>query len=151
MAKLRFTFPDGRYVLADLFDKEEPEICEQIDKLVENGPVKLACYHTVSTGGFFQGMPRPPKEPVSSGSQVRGIGHSGKIIYDLEPGEICWPGWNFWFSYMPNTEPVPIGGPVIAKVIPEHMDTYVEECNKVWENSYRNHVLDIIVVQKEEA
>ena len=149
MSKLRFTFADGTYALGSVLEKEEPECSAKVYELLENGPVRLACYNTVSTGGFFAGFPRPPKEPVLAGTQVDGIGNHNKKIYDLEPGEICWTGWNFWFSYMPNTEPVGIGGPVTVVIDPEYMDAYVNGCNKIWENQYREHVLPVVVVEKE--
>ena len=150
MGKLRFTFADGSYVIGSVLEKEEPECSAKIYELVANGPVRLACYNTVSTGGFIAGFPRPPKEPVLAGTQVDGIGNHNKIIYDLIPGEICLTGWNFWFSYLPKTEPVGIGGPVTVIIDPEYMDTYIAACNKIWENQYSEHVLPVIVVEKED-
>lgn len=149
MSKLKFTFPDGTFALGTVLEQEEPECSAKVYELLANGPVRLACYHTVSTGGFFAGFPRPPKEPVAAGTQVDGIGRHNKKIYDLGPDEICWTGWNFWFSYMPNTEPVGIGGPTVVKIDPDSMESYLKGCNTVWDDQYTAHVLPVIIVEKE--
>lgn len=150
MSRIKFTFPNAYTAFATMQEEQEPECCAMIWDKLKQGPLRIACYHTVSTGGFYAGFLRPPAEPVSSGTQVDAIGHNNKMIYDLERGDISWTGWSFWFAYSDCTEPVGIGGPVAAKIDEDYIAGFIDASNDVWLHQYTYHKLPVIVVEREE-
>ena len=149
MKKIKVTFPNGFTATATLKEKEEPEVTARVWEQIEK-PLKLAGYHTVSTGGFFTGMPRPPKHMVESGSQLNPIGNVITLISDIEMGGISWGGWAYWFTYAPCTEIVSVGGPVIAQVDPEYMEGYTKACQDVWHHEYYFHKLPVMTIERGE-
>lgn len=151
MTKMSIKFPNGFVAKATVFDKEEPEMVAQMWSVFGNGPLDFYTYHTWSTGNTFNAYPRAPREPVDTGNQVDFVGRVNKLITELECGTFTFTGWNFSINYGRSTEPVPVGGPVVAKVDPEYMDGFIEACNDVFLHDYIYHKICILTITREEA
>lgn len=150
MSTIKITFPNGFTANAKLREKEEPECVAAALEFLKDGPCKCVNYHTVSTGDLFGVFPRPPRHPVPAGSQVNYVGSESKMIYDLLPGDISWQGFNFVFNYGPCTEPVYLGGPVIAVVDEDDLPGWIEACRDCWFHQYIYHKVVIITIEKGE-
>ena len=151
MTKMIITFPNGFVAKATVRDKEEPEMVAQMWKVLKDNPTKLFCYHTFSTGDVYNAYPRSPREPVDTGNQTDFVGHENLLITELKCGDWSFTGWNFSVDYGMGTEPVPVGGPVVAKVDPEYMAGYVSACQDIWLHDYVYHKLAVITIAREEA
>ncbi len=150
MGKMIITFPNGFTAKATTREKEEPEMVAQMWSVLKDNPTKLYCYHTFSTGDVYNAYPRAPYEPVETGNQTDFVGHENKLITDLDCGDLTFTGWNFSINYGHGTEPVPVGGPVVAKIDPEYMKGFCEACKDVWLHDYVYHKLAIIYIAKGE-
>lgn len=75
--KIELEWPDAKIkVSATLLEKDEPELSERIWNLLDK-PLKMICQHTLSTGHLFSADARPPRHPVTVGSQATPIGKRG--------------------------------------------------------------------------
>lgn len=146
--KIKITFPNGFVAHATMRDEEEPECCAASLEFLKDGPCKCVNYHTVSTGDLFGVFPRPPKHPVPAGSQVSYVGTESKMIYDLNDYDISWQGFNWVFTYGPCTEPVYLGGPVIATVDEPYREGWKQACRDCWFHQYIYHKVVIITIEK---
>ena len=150
MSTFKFRFPNGFVATATVRDKEEPECVAAAMEYLKDGPCKTVTYHTLSTGDLFASYPRAPRHPVPSGSQVTYIGTESKMIYDLLPGDISWQGSNFVYVYGDCTEPVYLGGPVIATINKEDLPGFITACKDIWFHQYIYHKVAIITIEKGE-
>src|SRR5512137_683564 len=73
-------------------DKDETEMCKLFWVLLEKGPMKMICHHTLSTGDYFQAGGRPPLHPVAVGSQASPLGKKRSLLCRLDPGSIIYAG-----------------------------------------------------------
>ena len=151
MTKIKIKFSTGYEVLATVQEKDDPEFAANLMAMVNKGPIICSCYHTISTGRFYLATPRPPEEPVKAGTQADAIGNVKTLVSDLEAGDISLVGCNFWVTWGACTEPVPIGGPVVAKVDPEYIDDFVKAGREVWMHDYIYHKLSTLTICKEDA
>ena len=150
MSTIQFTFPNGFKASGVVMEQEEPECAAQLWELLKDEPVKMECYHTLSAGGFFSAHPRPPREPIPSGSQIKSIGKKAPLIYDFEPGDISWVGRRLCITYGSSTEPMPVGGPIIAKICQDDLPGFITACEDIWFHCYIYHKLAIITAEKGE-
>ena len=134
---------------ATLLDEDEPELCDAFWKRLE-APLKMFCFHTLSTGGRFLAQPRDAKHPQKWGSQGAPIGNKKANLCDLEPGTIIYTGSRLEFAYGAITEPNVSGGSVIAIVNSEDLDDLVKAGQAVWNAQYMTHRLVILEVRREE-
>jgi len=151
--KIVVEFSDAHIkVTATLQDKQEPEMCEAFWKVL-NKPLKLACYHTLSTGQFFGGEGRPPRHPVKTGTQAVPIGRKSLLLCQLDPGMIVYGGGHsIKVAYGPDiTEPLPAPGPVVAKVDKEYLDDFLQGGLSVWNAQYVTHQLTTMTIRRKEA
>lgn len=150
MGFIRIKFPNGFVARADVQEETEPVCTAQLYEMLKDGPVPMESYHTLAAGGFFSAYARPPAEPVPCGSQIKSIGNKVPLIYDFEPGDISWLGSRLCFAYGPSTEPMSVGGPVIAVVRDQDLDGYKRACLDVWFHCYIYHKLAIITIERGE-
>lgn len=134
-------------VVATMLDQEEPEWCKILWEKLKN-PMKTYCSHTLSTGQIFIGFPRPTKHPEKVGSQRAPVGRKIILLSRLEPGMISYGGGGIRVCYGTATEPLPAGGPVVARVNEEYMRDLVRAGRFVWECQYTIHRPAIMVVSR---
>jgi hypothetical protein len=142
-------------VPATLLDEVEPGVCEEVWTVLET-PLKMWPWHTTSTGCYFSGKGRPPRQPERLGSQAAPRhGTRGRPLFlcQLEPGSICYAGAReMSFAYGEDiTEPLPAKGPVVAKVASQDLETFYRAGLHVWNAQYRTHRLVLITARRAEA
>ena len=135
---------------ARMLDGEEPELCDAFWKKL-NKPLKLFCFHTLSTGERFFGQPRYSKHPQKWGSQGTPIGNKKYMLCDLKPGTVIFTGARLEFAYGSHiTEPNVSGGSVIATVDSEGFDDFVKVGKAVWNAQFMTHRLVTLEAKREE-
>ena len=149
--KIIIEFPDANIkCTAKLLDKEEPEMCDRFWDALEK-PLKMIGQHTLSTGDWCSGFPRPPKHYVKVGSQANPIGKKRLMLTQIEPGSIVYAVNVLKFAYGPHiTEPLLAPGPVVAKVDEECLDNFFKGGRSVWNSHYMTHRLVTIIIRREE-
>ncbi|WP_144461957.1 hypothetical protein [Siminovitchia fortis] len=149
--KIEIEFPDTEIkVLATLLDNDEPELCDMFWDRLET-PQKMACGNTWSTGDLYVAAARPPKEPVSIGSQANPIGRNQIPLCDLEPGTLVYTGLEVWVAYGNSiTEPLVPSGAAVAKVDEEYLDDFYKAGRSVWESNSTHRLVTMTVKRKVE-
>lgn len=151
--KIEIEFPEVETkVLATLLEKEEPERCNALWNVLKK-PIKMFCHHTLSTGQYFGADGRPPRHPVKMGTQAAPIGKKTRLLCQLDPGMIAYPGGHsLRFAYGPDiTEPLASSGPVVAKVDKECLDDLMKCGMSIWNAQYMTHRLATIIVRRKEG
>mgnify|MGYP001209219731 CR=1 FL=1 len=112
-------------------------------------PMPMYTSHTASTGDYFIGKGRGPREPERVGSQAKPIGKT-PLLCNLEPGSLCYAGAEeMSFAYGPDiTEPLPDKGPVTARVDKADLQAFYDAGMHVWENQYRHHKLVVVTLER---
>jgi hypothetical protein len=148
--KITLEFPEINInVKAQLLEKEEPELSKEFWSII-GSPLKHVCQHTLSTGQFFIGRPRPPKEPRKVGSQANPIGRKSPMLSQLKPGMFIYEGLSVYMCYGPHiTEPLLSGGSVVAQVYEEDLDKLMEAGKYVWNAQYFTHKVPIMTIYRE--
>jgi hypothetical protein len=151
--KIEIEFPDAEIkILATLQEKEEPERCSALWSVLKK-PVKMYCYHTLSTGQFFGADGRPPRHPVKMGTQATPIGKKIRLLCQLDPGMIVYAGgYSLKVAYGHDiTEPLASSGPVVAKVDKEGLGDLMKAGLGVWNAQYMTHQLVTMTVRRKEG
>jgi len=135
--KIKLEFPESEIAItATLLENEEPEMCDLLWKDLAK-PVKFACYNTLSTGDYFIGKGRPPKEPVKLGTQANPIGRNQVLLCNLEPGLIGYNGVDISCAYGDHiTEPLVSSGAIVAKVDKEYISDFEKAGKAIWHLQY---------------
>jgi len=137
-------------VRAELWESEEPELCETLWANLEQ-PVKMVCRHPVSSGMEFSAEARPPKHPVKSGL---GMGRNrylyttvplGGVVYAVTGG---FGGLSLYYGKC--TEPLQIRGSVVAQVNSEDLDKAAKAGKAVWDAQILEHKPMVILVRRAE-
>ena len=140
MKRIQLGFPTIDTTLtATLLEKEEPELTELLWENLEN-PLKLFCWHPVSTGEEFSAAARPPRHPVKTGTA---LGRNKKMFCEIPVGSVNYSVHGGYggisLYYGPCTEPITVSGAVVAK-IPENQFSQLRKAGKtVWKHYYLLH------------
>ena len=140
-------------VNATLLEEDEPELCETLWENLET-PLRMICRHPVSTGEEFSGEGRPPRNPVSSGTQAEPLGRKQWLLTRIEPGSVVYAIFGGYggmsLFYGPCTEPLPARGSVVGKVDEGDMDNLLKAGRAVWNAQYMTHRPMIMVAGRRE-
>lgn len=136
-----------REIVANIVPDLDTKVLEMVKSALSE-PQRLACDHTISTGDYFLARARPPRNPVQLGSQATPLGGKTSLLSQLDAGDILYPGGkDLSFAYGPDiTEPLMSRGPVVAKVIPEHLEDFFKAGRLVWDATSSTHKLMTITV-----
>jgi len=151
--KIVIEFPKANInVSAVMQDNEEPKICQVLWKTLEQ-PIRMICHHTLSTGDYFQACGRPPRHPVSIGSQATPIGRQRCLLCRLKPGSIIYAGGHEIAVVYGRTitEPLMARGPIVAQIPAENLGDIWNVGRIIWNAQYITHELVIITLRREEA
>lgn len=147
--KIRLTFPNKTEVAAFFLEQEEPELCDSLWRFVEREQ-GFICHNTLSTGYAFAAFPRPTRSPSTASHLANPVGRN-KIGYTLlSAGGLLWSGSKLYVPYGKCTEPS-IAGAITAKILPEHLNAFVEACHDVWNYTYFFHKVAVLKVRREEC
>lgn len=151
--KIELEWPDAEIkVNASLLEKEEPELSERIWNLLDK-PLKMICQHTLSTGQLFSADARPPRHPVTVGSQATPIGRKRWRLTELKPGMVTFSGYGSYggvfVAYGEHiTEPLLAAGSVVAKVDNEQIDDLMKAGKAVWNAQFMTHKLMTMTIRR---
>jgi hypothetical protein len=128
--------------------EDQPAVADALWTVLAK-PMPMYISHTASTGDYFIGKGRGPKEPERVGSQAKPIGTT-PLLCRLAPGSLCYAGAEeMSFAYGPDiTEPLPDKGPVTAKVDQPYLGDFYQAGMHVWESQYRSHQLVVVTVER---
>ena len=121
------------------------------EDMLKRLPLRCAIYHTLSTGCFWIGKSRQPKEPLSIGSQSRPICNDEFMVCKLDNNDIIYTGLDFWGNYGENTEPLASPGPIIAKVDPEYIEDWIKAGKFIWNAQQITHKLVTVNISRKEG
>ena len=140
-SKIKFTFSRFDKTIYATLTQDSPATAEALWKALEK-PMKMYLSHTTSTGEYFIGKGRGPREPERVGSQAKPVGKT-LLLCQLRPGSICYAGAEeMSFAYGPSiTEPLPEKGPVTAIVDQPSMRDFYAAGMHVWQSQTRKHQL----------
>ena len=127
---------------------DQPAVADALWRALSK-PMPMYISHTASTGDYFIGKGRGPREPEPVGSQAKPIGKT-PLLCDLAPGSLCYAGAEeMSFAYGPDiTEPLPDKGPVTARVAEADLADFHAAGLHVWESQYRHHRLVVVTVDR---
>jgi len=151
--KIEIEWPEaGIKVNATLLEKEEPELSERLWNLL-NKPLRMICQHTLSTGHLFSADARPPRHPVTVGSQATPIGRKRWRLTQLEPGMLTFSGYGsyggIFVAYGPHiTEPLLAAGSVVAIVDKKDLDNLMKAGKAVWNAQFITHKLMTMTIRR---
>ena len=144
--RIQFEFSGfDKTIFANLTDNEVADI---LWSLLEK-PLKMAVSHTTSTGDYFLGKGRGPRDPERVGSQAKPLGKS-LFICQLKPGTICYGGAEeISFAYGPEiTEPLPDKGPITAMVEDAFLKDFYDAGMHVWKAQSETHKLVTVTASR---
>jgi hypothetical protein len=133
---------------ATLAEDEAPDFANTLwDELKE--PVRMWTVQTASTGDWFLGRARPPKQAQSLGTQAQPLGNP-VMMCDAGPGVIVYGGFQqLGFGYGPDvTEPLMTHGPIVARA--DDNDALYQLGSRVADSHFKTHELAVVVVSREE-
>ncbi len=151
--KIEIEWPEaGMKVDATLLEKEEPELSERIWNLLDK-PLRMICQHTLSTGHLFSADARPPRHPVTVGSQATPIGRKRWKLTELKPGMVTFSGYGSYggvfVAYGDHiTEPLLAAGSVVATVPKEQLGKLMDAGKAVWNAQYVTHKLMTMTMRR---
>jgi hypothetical protein len=147
--KIRIALDDSdESVTATLADDEAPDFADTLwEELVE--PVRMWTVQTASTGEWFLGRARPPKQSMALGTQADPLGKP-VMMCDAGPGVIVYGGYQqLGFGYGSDvTEPLMTHGPIVARA--DDLDAFYQLGTRVGDSHFVTHKLAVVTVSREE-
>jgi hypothetical protein len=135
-------------ITATLAEDEAPEFADTLWNELEE-PVRMWTVQTASTGEWFLGRARPPKEAQALGTQAAPLGKP-VMMCDAGPGVVCYGGYQqLGFGYGSDvTEPLMTHGPIVARA--DDLDAFHRLGTSVGDSHFVTHKLAVVTVSREE-